>query len=95
MAANFMETQRWISFFKPFADVGDLMVIWYGFFYPSPELNENTYGYTRGLHHGDVPIMKHFGLTHQWESSWRCQKMILMDWNSLDLLFSDVRWLLI
>ena len=29
MAANNMDSPRWVSVYKPFADFGDLWVIWY------------------------------------------------------------------
>ena len=66
MVANSVESQRWIFFCNPLADLGDLWVIWYVFH--GPGFIGNTSGNIWGLHHGDISIMKNFGVAHQWKS---------------------------
>ena len=67
--ANSMESQRWIFFSKPLTDFGNIWVIQYVF--PGLGFNGHTFGNVWGLYHGDISIAKHFGVAHQWKSSWK------------------------
>ena len=57
--------------------------------FPIPKFNENSFGNIQGLHHGDIPIMKHFGQAHQLEFSWK-QPGLTLHWCLVSFDFQGI-----